>query len=58
MLSDDMKEALRRPMSLSELTTAVMGMKRGTSPGPYGVVLEFFQELWPLICEDYFLMIT
>ena len=45
-------------ISLSELTQALMSMKYGTLPGPDGVVLEFFKVLWPLICDDYYAMIT
>jgi hypothetical protein len=57
-LSDSLKNELRAPVSLAELSHALAGMKSGTSPGPDGVILEFFKEFWRLISGDYFDMIT
>jgi hypothetical protein len=40
-------------MQLRELHKAITEMSTSKSPGPDGVALEFFKELWPLIGQEY-----
>jgi hypothetical protein len=47
------KTKLGEPMQLRELHKAITEMSTSKSPGPDGVALEFFKELWPLIGQEY-----
>ena len=53
-----MKSTLQASISLGELCFALAELKNGTSPGPDGIILEFFKEFWTLIGGDYLEMIT
>jgi hypothetical protein len=48
-----MKEKLRALVSLSELQKVLSEMKPDKSPGPDGIILEFFREYWALIGKEY-----
>jgi hypothetical protein len=52
-LTGDMKMKLRAPIQLGEQKAALNDMKTGKSPGPNGIVLEFYKEFWDLIGEEY-----
>ena len=48
-LTAQQKYALDAPISLDELHTALMGMKKGKSPGTNGFTSEFFKHFWNLL---------
>lgn len=52
LVSDEMNDALVRPILLSELEEVVFHMKKGKAPGPNGFPIEFFQEFWEIIKFD------
>jgi hypothetical protein len=56
-LSTEVKNKLRAPIQLGELKAAVDNMRTGKSPGPDGIVLEFYKEFWHLIGEEYLHMV-
>jgi exonuclease III len=56
-LTPGMKESLKSPLSISELSQAVKAMKVGRAPGPDGIILEFYKIYWDLICKDYMNML-
>jgi hypothetical protein len=55
-LTDAMIESLKAPLKLEELTKAVGEMARTKAPGPDGIIIEFYQTLWPVIGKDYWQM--
>jgi exonuclease III len=56
-LSPEMKRKLQAPIQLSELKLAIDNMCVGKSPGPDGLILEFYKEFWQLIGEEYLSMV-
>ena len=46
-LSND--QALLCAMTLGEISFAVKNMNRNKSPGPYGLMVEFFRKFWDLL---------
>jgi hypothetical protein len=52
-----MKDFLRSPISLAELTEALMEMTLHKSLGPDGIVTEFYKTMWPIIGEDFYQML-
>jgi hypothetical protein len=52
-LIPEMKNKLKAPMQLGELQTALGEMCMEKSPGPDGVVLEFYREFWKLIGPEF-----
>jgi hypothetical protein len=55
--SEEMKACLRVPIKMHELDEALKGMAVGKSPGPDGVVIEFYKTFWDLFGEEYHRMI-
>jgi hypothetical protein len=53
----EMKTKLCAPLQLGELQAALKDMKGGKSPGPDGVILEFYKEFWSLIDQEYLEML-
>ena len=45
-LNDLQKQSLDEPLSLRELTSALMSMKKGKSPGSNGFTAAFFKHFW------------
>ena len=45
-LSYEQKQQLDMPLSLQELTSAIMKMKKGKSPGSNGFTSSFFKQFW------------
>jgi hypothetical protein len=56
-LSEEMKACLRVPIKMHELDEALKGMAAGKSPGPDGIVIEFYKTFWDLFGEKYHRMI-
>ena len=48
-LSQESKNNIERELNQSELDTAVQQLKKYKSPGPDGIISEFYQIYWPLI---------
>ena len=48
-LSDEERETLEETISIDELKTALMGMKKGKTPGSNGFTAEFLKHFWPFI---------
>ena len=57
-LSSNAKSALQAPMSQEELRTALWDMRLGKSPGPDGIVLEFYKVFWSILGAEYTTMIN
>lgn len=51
------KLSLSSPITLVELETAMKDMAIGKSPGPDGIILDFYRIYWEIIGKDYWLMI-
>ena len=45
------REILNRNIQMSEVHKAITGMKKGRTPGPDGLPIEFYQAVWPDIKE-------
>jgi exonuclease III len=56
-LTPEMKCKLQKPIGLGELKRAIDLMCTGKSPGPDGIVLEFYREFWQLIGKEYLQMV-
>ena len=56
-LSGHTKSLLSAPITIQELQQALADMKTGKSPGPDGIILEFYRIFWDLIEEEYLQMI-
>jgi hypothetical protein len=56
-LTGVMKVAPKAPFQLGELHATLTEMKVGKSPGPDGIIFEFYREFWQLIGEEYLKMI-
>lgn len=52
-----MKNLLKSPITLLELESAMKSMALGKSPGPDGLILEFYRTYWSLIGVDFWNMI-
>jgi hypothetical protein len=52
-----MRRVLEEPITLKELTEAITAMARNKSPGPDGVLTEFFKVMWLVIGAEYLSMI-
>jgi hypothetical protein len=52
-----MAALLCAPISFEELTKALKEMVRQKAPGPDGVLTEFYQALWPVIGQEYWIML-
>jgi hypothetical protein len=48
-LTPEMVRSLKIPVTQKELSEALMAMAGNKSPGPDGVVTEFFKTMWPVI---------
>ena len=46
-ISAEASERCGREISMEELTSSVISMKRGKAPGDDGLTVEFYQQLWP-----------
>lgn len=57
-LSPEEKAALNAPISIEELGLAARGMKKGKCPGPDGIPVEFFQQMWQLAGPPLLLVIN
>ena len=51
-VSQDSKMNLNKDISLEEALKALTKMKRNKSPGPDGIIVEFYQIYWEIIKED------
>jgi hypothetical protein len=38
--------------TLEEIRTTMFQMKRNKAPCPNGLLIEFYQHFWPLVCND------
>lgn len=56
-LTKDMRQSLRQEVTVAELSHALTAMARGKAPGPDGLLVEFYQCMWPCMCDDYHRMI-
>ena len=56
-LSAPMKDSLSATLSLGELHKAMMEMQTGKSPGPDGIVLEFYRIFWDMLGAEYLAML-
>jgi hypothetical protein len=56
-LSDKAKASLSDQITLGELKNAIDDIQPSKSPGPDGLVLEFFRIYWDIIGLDYHRMI-
>ena len=45
-ISDDEKDSLKLPLTLTELEQALKGMAKNKSPGSDGFSVEFYQYFW------------
>ena len=57
-LSSNAKSALQAPMSQEELRTTLWDMRPGKSPGPDGIILEFYKVFWSILGAEYTTMIN
>jgi hypothetical protein len=57
-LTEGMKACLRAPIAMHEIEDALKSMKSGNSPGPNGILAEFYKIYWELIGDDYLNMIS
>ena len=57
-ITREQKHILDAPITLDEVQTAIRHMKPGKSPGLDGIPVEFYQEYWGLIMDDYMAFIT
>ena len=57
-LSENTKLQLDRDISLEDLTMALKGMSNNKSPGPDGILVEFYKLYWNVLCKDIFDVIT
>jgi hypothetical protein len=55
--SQAMVEILKAPIQLAELSWALQDMVSHKSPGYDGVITEFYKALWPVIGNDFLVMI-
>jgi hypothetical protein len=56
-LSAAVKARLRTPIQVAELDSALKVMPSGKALGPEGVLTKFYKQFWPLIKEDYLIMV-
>ena len=56
-LTNDMIESLRAPLKLEELSKVVGDMAKLKALGPDGIIIEFYQTMWPIIGRDYLGMV-
>ena len=57
-LSPEKKTLIDQDISLDELTDAKGKMKNNKSPGPDGIIIEFYKEFWEIIKDDFFEMVV
>ena len=57
-LSPSTKMALQAPMSQNNLRTILRDMRSSKSPGPDGIVLEFYKVFWNMLEAEYIVMIN
>ena len=55
--TDDMNVSITKRITERELAGALAAMAKGKAPGHDGIPMEFFQELWPTLGDDYLQMI-
>lgn len=56
-LTEDAKKTLKSEVSLEELSKALFAMAKDKAPGPDGIIVEFYQCLWPYMGPDFVCMI-
>lgn len=52
LVTDEMNESLRKPITLDELEWIVFQMNKGKAPSPYGFPIEFYIKFWELVKLD------
>lgn len=57
-ISEEAKCLLGAPITILELKKAMEEMANGKSPGPDGIILEFYNIYWEIIRMDYWQMTT
>lgn len=55
---EGLKLRLQAPMTATELDSALAGMAVGMAPGTNGVILEFYRTFWPVIRDDFLIMLN
>jgi len=55
--SPNMIHQLDQPLTKQELHDALLSMANGKSPGPNGIITEFFKRFWDLIGDEFFDMV-
>ena len=53
-VSENSRKVLNECISFDELTNALKKMKIGKSPGPDGIIIEFYKLYWDIIGQDLF----
>lgn len=57
-IDEESNRMLEQTLSQNELYTAMMRMENGKTPGIDGIPVDFYKILWPVIGEDFFLVLN